>query len=184
MHRDAERPLQRPDLAAHLDAQLGVEIGERLVEQQHVRPITTARAIATRCSCPPESWCGQRGAKSSSCTSLRACATRRLISSPAILAGPQSVGDVVADREVGKHRIVLEHHAGVAPVRRQRVDALGAEQDAAAVERAEPRHHAQERSLAAAGRPQQREELAVADRRATHRRRRARCRTCARHPRS
>ena len=36
-HRDAEQLLQAADLAAHLDPQLGVEIGERLVEQQHVR---------------------------------------------------------------------------------------------------------------------------------------------------
>ena len=36
-HRDAEQLLQAADLAAHLDAQLGVEIGERLVEQQHMR---------------------------------------------------------------------------------------------------------------------------------------------------
>ena len=35
--RDAEQLLQAADLAAHLDAQLGVEIGERLVEQQHMR---------------------------------------------------------------------------------------------------------------------------------------------------
>jgi hypothetical protein len=57
---DAELLLQLADLAAHLDAQLGVEVGERLVEQQHLGSITRQRAIATRCSCPPESWCGQR----------------------------------------------------------------------------------------------------------------------------
>src|SRR4030095_11542420 len=33
----AEALLRPPDLAAHLDPQLGVEVGERLVEQQHVR---------------------------------------------------------------------------------------------------------------------------------------------------
>ena len=39
-----------------------------------------------------------------------------------------------------------------------------AEQDAAGIELAKPRHHAQQRGLAAAGRPKQREELAVAHR--------------------
>ena len=34
---DAERLLKLADFAAHLDAQLRVEIGERLVEQQHLR---------------------------------------------------------------------------------------------------------------------------------------------------
>ena len=36
-HRDAETPLQREDLAPHLGAKLGVEIGERLVHQAHRR---------------------------------------------------------------------------------------------------------------------------------------------------
>ena len=36
--RDREPPLQLADLLPHLDAQLGVEIRQRLVEQQHARP--------------------------------------------------------------------------------------------------------------------------------------------------
>jgi hypothetical protein len=36
--RDPERALQLADLVSHLYAQLGVEIGQRLVEQQHARP--------------------------------------------------------------------------------------------------------------------------------------------------
>ena len=36
--REPELLLQLADLDAHLLAQLGIEIGERLVEQQHVRP--------------------------------------------------------------------------------------------------------------------------------------------------
>jgi hypothetical protein len=35
--RDAEAPLQLGDVRAHLDAQLGVEVGERLVHQEHAR---------------------------------------------------------------------------------------------------------------------------------------------------
>ena len=33
---DAELALQQLELGAHLDAQLGVEVGQRLVEQQHL----------------------------------------------------------------------------------------------------------------------------------------------------
>ena len=33
---DAELVVQAPDLEAHLLAQIGVEVGERLVEQQHL----------------------------------------------------------------------------------------------------------------------------------------------------
>ena len=36
-HCNPEQLLQATDLAAHLDPQLGVEVRERLVEQQHVR---------------------------------------------------------------------------------------------------------------------------------------------------
>ena len=36
-HGDAEPLLQRADLAAHLDPQLGIEIGERLVHEAHRR---------------------------------------------------------------------------------------------------------------------------------------------------
>src|SRR5262249_45198986 len=79
------------------------------------------------------------------------------------IAGAQAVGDVAADGEVRKHRGVLKHHAGVAPGRRQRVDALAAEPDAAVIELAKPRNHAQQRGLAAARRPEQRKELAVVD---------------------
>jgi hypothetical protein len=38
---------------------------------------TIARAIATRCCCPPESWAGNFGAWSVSCTSRNASSTRR-----------------------------------------------------------------------------------------------------------
>ena len=59
---------------------------------------------------------------------------------------------------------------------RQPVDALLAEADLAGVELAETRDHAQQRGLAAARRPEQREELAFLRRQATRRRRRAPCR--------
>jgi hypothetical protein len=47
--------MQLADLEAHLHAQLGVEIGERLVEQEHLRSRTMARPMATRWRWPPES---------------------------------------------------------------------------------------------------------------------------------
>src|SRR5262249_47104945 len=79
------------------------------------------------------------------------------------LARPQAIGDVTGDGEVGEHRIVLEHHADVAQMRRQPVDPPVGEADLAGIELAEARDHAQQRGLAAARWPQQREELALAD---------------------
>ena len=77
-------------------------------------------------------------------------------------ARAQAIGDVIADLEVREHRVVLEHHAGVAPMRRQRVDPPLAETDLAAIELAKSGDHAQQRGLAAARWPEQREEFAVA----------------------
>src|SRR5215207_8907167 len=98
--------------------------------------ITRARAIATRWSWPPESWCAPR---------------------------LEAVGDVAADGQVREDGVVLEHHAGVALVRRQRVDAPGAETHLPALELREAGDHPQERGLAAAGGPKQSEELAIGD---------------------
>ena len=75
----------------------------------------------------------------------------------------EAVGHVPADREIGEDGVVLEHHAGVAAMRRQRVDALAAETDLAGGEVGEAGDRAQQRGLAAARRPEQRKELAVLD---------------------
>ncbi len=79
-------------------------------------------------------------------------------------ARTQAVGDVIADPQMRKHRIVLEDHPRVAPVRGQGIDPLVAEQDAAAIEFAKSGHHSQQRRFAAARRSEQREEFGVADR--------------------
>src|SRR5262245_19498981 len=74
-------------------------------------------------------------------------------------ASLKSVGDVASDCEIGENRIVLKHHADVAAMRRQGVDALSADADLAGVELGKPGDHAQESGLAAAGWTQQGEEL-------------------------
>src|SRR3954467_6542286 len=82
----------------------------------------------------------------------------------AYFASAQAVGDIATDVKVREHRIILEHHAGIAFVRRQSVDALRAEQDAPAIQLAKARHHAQQRGLATAGRPKQCEEFTITNR--------------------
>jgi hypothetical protein len=64
---------------------------------------------------------------------------------------------------VRPQRVVLEDHADVALVRRQAVDAPIAEANLAAVGLVEAGYEAEQRRLAAAGGPEQREQLAVAD---------------------
>ena len=71
--------------------------------------------------------------------------------------------DVVPHVEMRKQRVVLEHHVDGPLMRQHRRDVAAVEQDAALVRRLETGEHPQQRGLAAAARPQQREELAGPD---------------------
>ena len=75
----------------------------------------------------------------------------------------QPIGDIVRDRHMRKHGIGLEHHVGRALVGRRQRHVLAADDDLAPGRRLEARDHAQQRGLAAARRPEQREELVLGD---------------------
>ena len=70
----------------------------------------------------------------------------------------------VAHRQVREQRVVLEHHAEAALLRRQRVDPLLVLPDAARGQRQQPGQAVQRGRLAAAGRAEQGDELAPLDR--------------------
>jgi hypothetical protein len=70
---------------------------------------------------------------------------------------------LAADGHVREQRVVLEHHADVALVRRHADDLAVAEQDAAGVGPGEAGQHHQQRRLAGPGRSEQRQELAALD---------------------
>src|SRR5262249_30765641 len=59
--------------------------------------------------------------------------------------------------------VVLEHHGDVPVLRLQLVDHPAADRDLAAADALQPRHHAQQGGLAAAGRAEHDQELAVGD---------------------
>ena len=111
---DAKLALHAAQLLAHLDAQLLVERGQRLVEQQHAR-------------------LGDRGARQRDALLLAAGKLRRQpigeFGQPHLFhhgvgglaafglgyaAHPQRKGDVVAYGKVRKQRVGLEHHRGAA----------------------------------------------------------------------
>jgi hypothetical protein len=75
----------------------------------------------------------------------------------------EAEGHVLRHGEMREQRVVLEHHADVAPMRRQRRDILPVELHRAAIDAQQAGHDAQQGGLAAAGRPQQGNELALAD---------------------
>ena len=75
-------------------------------------------------------------------------------------ADAQSVRDVLEDRQVWKQRVVLEHEADVALVRRQPGHVLAVEENPTGVRHFIAGDHAQRRRLAAARRAEQRQEFA------------------------
>ncbi len=79
------------------------------------------------------------------------------------LAHGERVLDVLRDREVREQRVVLEHHADVALVRRHGVEQGTFEADLAAGRKLEAGQHHQAGRLAGAGRAEQRQELALID---------------------
>ncbi len=58
--------MQLLDFGAHLRPQLGVEVGQRLVEQEDVRMADDGAAHATRWRWPPDSCAGRRSINASS----------------------------------------------------------------------------------------------------------------------
>ena len=75
----------------------------------------------------------------------------------------QREGEVLVDGHVREQRIVLEHHADSALVRRHIVDRLVLEEDLAVGGGLKARQHHERGGLAGAGRPQHGQELALGD---------------------
>ena len=119
--------------------------------------------MATRCRWPPESARGLRSRYGSRPSSRAASLTRLLDLLLVHLLQLQAEADVVVDAEVGVERVALEDHGDVAVARRHVVDDPVADLQLALRDLLEPGHHPQRGRLAAPGRADQNEELAVLD---------------------
>ena len=160
---DAEPRVQVLDLELHVLAQLLVERAERLVHQHELR-LEHQRAgerdallLAAGKLVRP----ARLEARHAHHVERAAHARRHLGLGEA--AHLQRKGDILADRHVREERVVLEHDADVAAVRRHAVDALAVERDGAVRRRLEAGEHHQRRRLAGARRAEQRQELAAGD---------------------
>jgi hypothetical protein len=161
--RRLEALVQLLQLGAHRHPQLGVEVGERLVEEEDLRvahdaaphrdalPLAAGKLarIAVEQVGEPEDRGGLRHAR----VDLGARA----------LGEQHAEGHVVAHLHVRVERVVLEDHGDVALLRRHVVHDLAADLDLAAADLLEPRDHAQQRRLAAPRGADQHRELAVGD---------------------
>ena len=130
--------------------------------------IISARAIATRCCWPPESWCGCWSRLVGEADPLEQQARPRLGLFARPLADPaRGEREVVHHLQVRKEVELLEDHPDPLPdvghVRALARDLLALEVDPARVERLEQVDAAQQRALAAAARPDHRQHLAARD---------------------
>ena len=161
--RDAEALVELRQGGAHADAELRVEVRERLVEQEGLRlphdraahrdPLALAagqlRRPAVEQILEPE----QRRDVGDPAGDLRLLDPARL----------QAVADVLPDAQMRVERVGLEDHRHVALAGRQVGHVAAADPDLAFGGLLEPRDHPQERRLAAARRPDEHEELTVCD---------------------
>ena len=156
--------MQPADLRTHLQPQRGVQVGQRLVHEHQRRfrhdrprdghplllPAGQLRRVLVRLAGQPHQ-------------------PQRLVHPPGPL-GPRDLPHGQAGRGVAPHGqvreqgVVLEHHAETALLRRQLVDAPAVEHDLPVGQRQQPGQAVQRGRLAAAGRPEQRHELAAPDR--------------------
>ena len=165
-HIDGRRPeaaLKAAHFAAHLDAQLRVEVRERLVHEEdrrlaHDRPAhRDALALAA----------GER-ARLALEERLKPESLGRVADPPVDLLlrhllDTEAEGDVVVDREVWIERVALKDHRDVAVPRGDVVDDPVPDPDCSAGDVLEPGDHSQGGRLAAARRPHQNHELPVGD---------------------
>ena len=124
---------------------------------------TSARASATRWRCPPDISWGLRVAEAAEADRLEHLGGALAALGPADALHLQAVLDVLLHGEVREQRVVLEDGVDVAVVGRRARDVLSAEQHRTARRQFEPGDHAQHGGLARPRRPEQREELALAD---------------------
>ena len=160
---DAEPALQRRDLGAGLHAQLGVEVRQRLVHEEHLR-LTDDRAAhrdaLTLTTGERLRLAAEVGLQVEQLGGLEDALGAVLLADAGDL---EREAHVLGDGHVRVQRVVLEDHRDVAILRRDVRDVAIADQDAAVVDLFEAGEHAQSGRLAAAGGSDQDEELAVGD---------------------
>ncbi len=162
--RAVELAMDAPDLRARLEAQLGVEVRQRFVHQDQ-RRLDDDRARDRHPLLLP----ARELPRQLALLARQLHELERPVDPGGDVVGrdaahPESEADVPRHAHVREQRVVLEHHAEAALLRRQHVDPLVVEPDAALGQRHQPRDAVQRGRLAAAGRAEQRDELAAPDR--------------------
>ncbi len=164
---DADFALDALELDAHLLAQLEIEIGERLVEQQKTRPRDDGARQRRALLLPAGELSGELVGHFRKSDQAEHVGNASIGLGAPDFADLQRIGDVLCHRHVRPDRIALEHHADVALIRRQEnsfgLRCVGDPSDAdrAGIDAVKAGDAHERGGLAAARRPEQREEPAA-----------------------
>ena len=146
--------MQILQLQAHLHAQLSVEVGERLVEQEHSRFTHDGAAHGHALALAARELTRLAIEQLAEFENARCLFDARLDIALGQAANLQAIRHVVEHAHVRIERVVLEHHRDVALGGLQFVDDAVANPHLATGDGLQARHHAQQRGFAAARRPQ------------------------------
>ena len=155
--------MQPLELRAHVVAELGVEVGEGLVEEQQARAADEGAADRDPLLLAAARGLGLALEDVPDAEHLRHLAHAGLDLGPRDAGLAEGVGEVLEDGEVGIEGEGLEHHRDPAIGRRDARDLLAVEFHPPAVRRLEPGDDPERRGLAGRARPEQAEELPVPD---------------------
>ena len=153
--------LQSLDLDPHLHPQLGVQVGERLVEQEHLRLTHDGAAHGDALALPAGEQARLAVEQFVQLQDFRCLLHPRGNLRLGHAAYFQAVGHILAHAHVRIERVVLEDHGDVALRRLQSVDDAVGNGDLAVGNALQPGDHPQQGGLAATGRPDQHQKLAI-----------------------
>ena len=162
-HGRAQLAMQARQLQAHLHAQGRIEVGQRLVEQEDRGPAHDGAADGHALALAAGELARPALQQRTDLQDLRDLADALAHLGAGQPGHLQREAHVLLDGHVRVQRIALEHHRHAALRRIERGHAAPADADIAVVDVLEPRDHAQQRRLAAAGRADEHGELAIGD---------------------
>ena len=160
---DAQLAVQLLDLQAGLGAQLGVQVGQRLVKQEDLRLAHDGAAHGHALALAAGQFARLALQQVREFEDLGGLVHAALDFFLGHFGDLQAIGHVLVVRHVRVQRIVLEHHGDVALGGLQVVDHAVADAQFAAGDFFQARHHAQQGGLAAARGADDDDELAVLD---------------------
>ena len=158
----AELAQQGTQLNLHRLAQLAIERGQGLIQQQEVRTDGQRAGYGDTLLLAAGKLRDRAGGEWSKLNHGQQFGHAGGDGRSLLAACAQPKGDVLLDRKVREQRVVLEHDADITPVRRQPGQVPPAEEHLATVGGKQPGQYAQQRRLATAGGAEQRDKLALA----------------------